>query len=257
MTLISTIIDDAFRQANLTAVGTSPTTAQSEEALRYLQRILLAVLGYEAGEGFEDWPVGTNNVDDWFVPRVQQLETYLVDRPIPTNTRLILNLTEAEEYSLHPMPSPGSRLAVFDASANLDTNPLTLTGNGRLIEGASSLVINTPSADMQWFYREDQGNWARISPVATTDESPFPQEFDEFLILGLLLKLLPAYGMSFTPEMGSLLGRYTAKFRARYKQRKIVGSELGLRRLSFQGRPYYQVNGDRRFILGTYDGLPY
>src|SRR6478736_508227 len=211
MTLISTIIDDAFRQANLTAVGTSPTTAQSEEALRYLQRILLDVLGYEAGESFEDWPVGTNNISSWFVPRVQQLDAYLAERPVPTNTRLIANLTESKEYTLHPMPSPGSRLALFDASGNLDVYPIILVGNGRLIEGAPTLIIDNASVDYQWFYREDLGNWARVSPVTADDESPFPEEFDEYLILRLLLKLSPAYGQAFSQESNAVLTRIQQK----------------------------------------------
>jgi hypothetical protein len=49
LTLVSEIITDAFRQSNLVAVGTTPTTEETTEALRYLNRIVKSVFGNEAG----------------------------------------------------------------------------------------------------------------------------------------------------------------------------------------------------------------
>ena len=44
-TLVSQIIEDAYREANLIAVGESPTTAQQTEGLRLYNRFITSLFG--------------------------------------------------------------------------------------------------------------------------------------------------------------------------------------------------------------------
>ena len=91
MTITQQIITDAYRQSNLLSIGESPSLAQQDEGLRYLNRIVKSVFGNEAGDPLEVFPVGRNHINrpsgypwhgttpdnDWYVPK---------------NTRIMLNL---------------------------------------------------------------------------------------------------------------------------------------------------------------------
>src|SRR5690606_6184664 len=102
MTLVSDIISDAFRQNNLTAVGALPTQDESDEALRYLNRLVSSVFGAEVGDPLTAIPLGKVNISrptdfpywnddpgpEWFVPK---------------NTRIVLNLDKSIDLYLHPM----------------------------------------------------------------------------------------------------------------------------------------------------------
>lgn len=227
MTLTSQIITDAFRQSNLLALGTTPTAAQSTEALRYLNRIVKSVFGAEAGEPFQAFPLGTNNIDrpagypwwgnsppaDWFIPK---------------NQRLMLNLTEGATVYLHPKPDDGSRFAVMDVSDNLATNNLVIDGNGRSVEGSSSVTLNTNGLEREWFYRQDLGDWVRYSALEEADTFPFPEEFDDMFISMLAMRLNPAYGASMDPQSIEVLNRAKRQFKARYHQTVEVKSEEAL-----------------------------
>ena len=56
--LISSIITDAFREANILPLGKAPTALQSTEALRLFNAIITAIYGGDAGEELGDWPLG-------------------------------------------------------------------------------------------------------------------------------------------------------------------------------------------------------
>lgn len=231
MTLVSEIISDAYRQGNILSINTSPTIAQQVEGLRYLSRIVKSVFGNEAGENYDALPLGRNDIDrpsgypwydntpdgNWFVPK---------------NKRLMLNLTATTTVFLHPKPDDGSRLAVNDVSGNLATYNLIIDGNGRRIESATSLTLNTNSTIREWFYRQDLANWVRLIPLVSTDTFPFPEEFDDFFITMLAMRINPAYGNQMDPQSGQVYSRSKTQFQARYQQHVITGSELGLIRLS-------------------------
>lgn len=229
MTLTSQIITDAFRQSNLLSIVESPTAAQSEEALRYLNRIVKSVFGNEAGEQLVAVPVGSNNIsrpsgypwpdvpdDVWFVPK---------------NVRLVLNLEAAQEFFLHPNPDDGSRFAVLDTSNNLSVNNVTIHGNGRNIESSPTLSLTTDGANAEWFYRADIGNWQKYAPLADNDTFPFPEEFDDYFITLLAVRLNPAYGIVLDPQSQMILQRSRTQLRARYNQIIPTSPELALLRL--------------------------
>jgi len=227
MTLVSQIITDAFRQSNLLALGTEPTDAQKEEALRYLQRIVKSVFGNEAGDPFTVFPIGKQNIsrpsgypwwntvpdNDWFVPK---------------NTRVMLNLDQSVPLYLHPAPDDGSRFALIDVAGSLAEYPVTIYGNGNRIEGMETLGLNENFYDAEWFYREDLANWMKYSPIEMEDIFPFPEEFDDFFITMLAIRFNPSYGASLDGQSKMIFDRAKSQLRARYTQEIPTRSELAL-----------------------------
>lgn len=231
MTLTSDIVTDAFRQSNLLAIGVAPTTLQQTEALRYLNRIVKSVFGNEVGDPLTAFPVGRNNINrpsgypfwddipgnDWFVPK---------------NIRIMLNLDNSVNLYLHPAPDDGTRFAVNDASGNLATYPVTVFGNGNMIETAVSITLNTNGTDAEWLYRADLANWQKALPLIAADTFPFPEEFDFFFIIQLAMTLNPLYGVQMDGQTAETYKRSRTQIRARYTQDIQAPSELALIRPS-------------------------
>lgn len=238
MTLVSDIITDAFRQGNIVAIGSAPTTAESTEALRYLNRIAKSVLGNEVGDPLTSFPLGRANIT---YPTNYPLwdQNPGIEWVVPRDTRLNVNLTEAKTVYLHPAPDDGARFAVADAVDSLGTYALTVDGNGRYIEGAATLVLNTAGINDEWLYRADTGNWQKVSPLIETDAWPFPEEFDEFFISLLATKLNPSYGLQIDPQSQMMMSRARTQLRSRYKQNRptrlpVTLGLIGPRRWNYQ-----------------------
>lgn len=247
MTLTSQIITDAFRKSNLIAVGTAPTAAQQTEALRYLNRVVKSVFGNEAGDPLTAIPIGRKNIsrpagypwyndvpdNDWFVPK---------------NVRTMFNLESGGlNLYLHPDPDDGSRFAVSDVAGNLATFPVTVHGNGRLIESAVSITLNTNGIDQEWFYRADLANWQKYAPLLSSDTFPFPEEFDTFFILMLAMEINPSFGLSMDDQNVASLARSKRQLQARYKQIIPVPSETALFRLSRMAEDRYRWGNSYHF----------
>lgn len=231
MTLVSSIITDAYRESNLIAISTSPTTAEVTEALRLVNRIFYSVFGTKMGENLSPFPIGRNNIE---APSGYPgyTNTPYSDWIVPDNTQLVLNLTEATTVNLNPAPRDGARLAIQDASGNLATYNLTINGNGRLIEAASSATLSTDSLVREWFFRADLGDWKRISALIASDTWPFPEKYDDLFITALAMRLNPRYSNETGQETIEAYRTGLKAFRAQYRQVAQMGSELGLTRLT-------------------------
>lgn len=236
MTLTSTIINDAFRQSNLIALGTILPDVQTQEALRYLNRLVKSVFGNEVGEQLWNIPIGRNNIsrpagypwynnvpdNNWFVPK---------------NARLMLNVTSSVDIYLDPAPDDGTRFAAMDMSNDLASNPVTIIGNGRLIDGTISEVLNVNGFNAEWLYRDDIGTWMKYAPliidpiVPTDDTFPFPEEFDDFFISMLAMRLNPEFGAAMDPQSQAILTRAAKQLKARYTQVIQTPTETALWRL--------------------------
>jgi len=235
MTTVTEIINDAFRQSNLVAAGGSPTAPQSTEALRYLNRIVKSVFGTEVGEALSAIPIGGGNISrpsgyPWYG------DTPDGDWVVPKNVRVVLNLENSLDLYLHPEPNDGTRFALADAASNLGTNALTVYGNGRTIEGSTSVTFNTDGETGEWFYRQDTANWAKYAPLAELDTFPFPEEFDDYFITMLALRINPSYGTMLDNQSAEVMRRSKTQLRARYNQNVPVRSDLALLRLSRMAR---------------------
>jgi hypothetical protein len=211
LTLASQIITDAYRESNLIPLNGTPSTAQVTEGLSRLNNILLSTIGNEVGTDLKDFNVGG--------PYDQSVDfSYW----LPTNSRLVCNTTAAVTLYLDPSPTEGQRLAIVDTLGTLPTYPVTLNGNGRQIEGASSLLLNDDYMTREWIYRADTGNWVRIATLVAADQLPFPPEFDDYFQLRLALRLNPMYGQTLSPEQVASLKQGRRNIRSRYRNRKSI-----------------------------------
>lgn len=229
MTLISTIIRDAYRESNLIAISADPTSNEQDEGLRLLNRYVLSLFGNEAGDPLTSIPIGSNNID-----RPQGFPGY-EGQPtgnwfVPVDSRLILNLTSTETVYLHPRPHDGARFSFIDKSNNLSTRNLIVDANGYTISGATSATFNTNGLANEYFFRVDIGDWSIVSPLVSGDESPFPQKFDDLLIVGLAMRLNPRNGVAIDPQSVEAFRMNQRKFRATYGQSINMPSEEGLLR---------------------------
>lgn len=242
-TLTSEIIIQAFREGNFTAVGESTTAEELAESVPRLNNYIRSLLGFEVGEVLREWYVpgewdpaaplrfpltptadGEVSAEPWAYP--------------PTNTRLVVRVDRAHTVYFPANPMDGARMAYVDTGS---TSPVTLHGNGRLIEGAPS-ITGAPGAQLpasaaaelagrSWLYRSDLGDWIRLIDLTPTDPVPLPPEFDDLLVTGLAMRLAPRFGVDI-PEMivarnGDMLGR----LKKRYKQSERIPTSMDMRTL--------------------------
>lgn len=239
MALVSEIIKDAFREANLIPITQSPTLDEQAEALRLLNRFVRSIFGNEAGDKLQSFAVGSLNV-----VTTTQLPIFDFTTPnyVPLNARLMVNINAATSVNLHPDPEDGSRIAVVDVAGNFNTFNLTLRGNGRGVDTATTAVLNTASLKKEWFYRADLGSWMTISDLKISDTFPFPAEFEDFFVIGLAMRLNPRNGASIDEQSLSRYQKQRNIFRSRYTQIIETQSEEGLLRLTssrnYRGRTY-------------------
>ncbi|MBA3831661.1 MAG: hypothetical protein H0X34_07170 [Chthoniobacterales bacterium] len=219
MTLISSIISDAFRESNILALGRDPSVNQGAEALRLYNSLLASLYGTQEGERFQDWPLGDfdRNPDDPWFRDLQYLSDRELDNP-PINQRLLATNTVARTVWLTPRPQDGARYAIADPYGRLAAFPVTLGGNGRPIEGAASIVLNVNSTFREWIYRSDLAAWVKISPVIATDENPFPPQFDIMFVILLAMRINPRYGRTLDAQSVAALKDNKQDFRNRYLQ---------------------------------------
>lgn len=230
MTVVADIIDEAFRESGLITELEHPTPTQSERALSRLQSIVMAAYGYEVGEPLVDWLIGDYETryiaNEWQYPIA--------------NSRLLLRMTDERTIYFPLQPMNGARMKVIDVLGNLATFPVTLDGQGRLIEGASQLVLNQNSINRTWIYDAEVANWVRVEGIDIDTQMPFPVEFDDYFITTLAMALSPRYSNDVSPMTVARMQDYLGKIRSRYRQTQFTPSELGLLRLT----------NDRRYWLG-------
>lgn len=222
MTIVSTIILQALRETNIIAITANPTPAEANEGLDRLQSVILSVLGNEVGYVLEDWSVGSAISIKKPSGFVQNTTGFTV----PAQARLACKLTVATELDLDPQPQDGQRLAVVDAGNNFATYNLTLDGNGRLIDGATSVVLSTNLTRKQWVYRSDQANWIAVEPLSPDDEMPFPPEFDDYFIIMLAMRLNPRMGVQLTEESKARVAQQRDQLLIRYNQTRMRAAQL-------------------------------
>jgi len=259
MTAVSSIITSALRETNLIPLGVTPDTNQINEAFTLLTTIVQGVLGNEAGEHLNPMPLGQDNIESptgypWWAN----------DLPgnifVNTNVRLMCNLTGPGNAKFHPRPHDGARMGVVDCSNNFNENPLTVYGNGRLIDGETSQVLETPGLSQEWTYREDMGSWITVTPLSLTGEMPWPPEFDDMFIILLAMRLNPRYGQVIHPASAETLKNAMQRFSAKYTQSTSQSpSEDGLLYLTnyyrFYGRFANRQYGDPADYFNS--GFPY
>lgn len=259
MTTVASIVNSALRETNLIPLGVTPTQEQLDEAFGLLSTIVAGVLGNEMGENLSPFPLGQEGINS---PRGYPWWSNSLpgNMYLPTNQRIMLNLTAPGTVNLHPRPHDGARMGMVDVSQNLDIHSFTINGNGRSIEGDEFMTYNTPGQIREWVYREDLGNWVVAIPLIETGDMPWPPEFDDMFIITLAMRLNPRYGQIMHPASVETLKEAKSKFSARYGQSTTqMPSEMGLRYLThynrFWGYGAQETYGDPNAFFNS--GFPY
>lgn len=242
MPLMSAIILDAYRESNLVAEEATLTATQENTGLERLTSLIAGVYGYDAGERLCDWPVGSANWQESDVRGWSELDWKY---PI-ANSRLILNLTSPQTIYLPPTPTDGARIGLVDAGGTLNAQPLTLVGNGRLIEDATSVTVSTNGLVKEWMYRADLANWQAITALDLTDQLPFPAEFDDYFIIKLAARLNPRYGRSLNDLSIMRLNDMREQLSSRYRQERPVSVPTALVNLRGPSDHRYDANANGR-----------
>lgn len=236
MTGVASIAEQAFRESNLVSDTNNPTPTQAAEILARLNSLVSSVIGFEAGDQLTPWAVGSTGYDDT-VDTTRELKP-------PVNSRLMCNLAGAKTVILPLRPDDGARIAVHDLQGNFATYNLTLSGNGRLIEGSQDITLSTNSLMREWFYRADLGDWKRIATLTSGDDFPFPEALDDFFITMLALRINPRYNKQLGAESIAALERSREQLRARYHQHTETGPDVGVTRMSVQTWDYGYNDGN-------------
>lgn len=246
MTTVSQIISDSLREAGIIEIGEDPSAEQSVEGVRRLNVVIRSLFGNELGDPLTTINYGAEGLNNVFAQN-ENMSDDVDDIYVPANYRLILNIGNETTLYLPPNPNDGARFALVDNGNNLSTYNVIVNGNGRQVEAADSVTVDTDGLNREWFYRADTGNWVRVTDLTEFDDVPFPLEFDDMLITLLALRLNPRHGAQTSDEMIETLKRIRRIFRARYKQVAEKNSELGLLRLS-RTRRSWDVGGSVRLF---------
>lgn len=254
MTLISSIIVDAYRESNMLPLGRNPTVNQATEALRLYNAILDAIYGGDAGERLEDWPLGTFDRDttdyEFEIPYTDERL-----RHPPINQRLIAVNTEPLTIWFTVKPQDGSRMGIADPFSRLSAVPVTIDGNGRPIENAASILLNTNGLFREWIYRADLSRWLRITDMLATDENPFPKAYDTMFIVLLAMRLNPRYGRQIDAQSFKVFQKNQREFIARYLQSRPleINDSISWPFMSRQGYDTQRAfSSQRGFNRGNY-----
>jgi hypothetical protein len=236
------IIVQAFSEGGFAPRGKMSLAEEMQEALPVLNGLLLSMLGLELGEHYREWPVPPNRQSS--VPSRYPLGPLAMDpsREVwtnpPANVRIVAANSEAVTVYFPADPQDGARMAYTDSGASAD---ITLHGNGRLIQGRSS--IGGSGGFRRWLYRADKSNWVCINHLGMDDMLPTPPEFDDLFICGLVMRLSPRFKQPADPAYADRYKDMLSRLKRRYKQSEempasvdfprstIFGAQLGIREL--------------------------
>lgn len=235
MTPVSDIITQAFRESNIVPIGQAPTTPAQTEAFGRLQSLVAGVYGDDVGERLQDWLVGNAGVHWPYMRGWNELQWRY---PI-ANSRIVLDHTTPQTLYWPLAPDNGARMQIIDLGDVLATYPITIDGNGRLVEGVRNLVLNTAGLNRTWMFNADTSNWVVQELIALDGEMPFPIEFDDYFIIKLAARINPRFGRSLDDITIARLNEMQERLESTYRQTRAMPAPIGVRRLSDPNRTWY------------------
>jgi len=240
MTSTTDIILDAYRESNIISINAAPSTVQQAEAMRRLSSLVTSVYGNDVGENFQDWMVGYEGQRypnySWTALRWQY--------PIP-QSRILFNDIISQTIYFPNRPYDRARMQFIDVQGVCGTYPVTLDGNGRLIEGVDSVVMNTDGVNKTWIYDAPNANWFLTDTLALGDEMPFPSDFDDYFIISLAGRLNPRYGRSLNDQSIARLAEMKDQLASTYRQKRAMPAQQGVLRLSDPNQQYFYAGNWR------------
>jgi hypothetical protein len=215
--LASRIIERAYREAAIKALGDGLSSLEYAEGLERLNGFISSLFGGEIGQVLADWQVPGNlrtaNAPSNSVALPYPQNLSVSGQPFspqetpnnnyvfypPANVRLVWGGQQVAEVFLPEYPSDGARIEIVNAGSPA---ALTVLGNGRRISGGASLTFAPGAAPLTLFYRADLADWLPVQPLALTDDHPLAPEFDELLVAGTAIRLTALDEIS--PQSGTM-----------------------------------------------------
>jgi hypothetical protein len=219
MTLVSDIINRAFRESGITPVGGTPDANEAAEALPILVSLLANHYHGEAGENFVLREVTSKGVI---------YEDGSISNQVKSNSELVFKLTSPLTLYLERTPDDGALLSVVDQSANFATCPVTLNAGATRIEGSSTFLCNTNNFARTWRYDASQTQWLRVTDPIASDPFPFTASEEEYFVCLLAERLNFRYGVETPDSTLRTIAEGKRKMRARHKQTQEQPVEWGL-----------------------------
>lgn len=246
--LVSAAIERAYREGAIRPIGSgTPTDDEMVEGLYRLNSLWKGIRATALGEVLHDWqlpnrmrtaPHNANNIAQPFPQNlsgfnqpgsigwgyeddVSSYNTSNRQHYPPVNCRILCGLSgEDHNLWLPQYPADGSRISLVDVAL---TDPLTVNGNGRKIEGETTLVFSPGDPSKEWLYRADLADWVDIgSDLELTDELPLPSEFDDFFVCGTAIRLCALDQLDPQPPTTAAYALAEKKIMQRYYQPGIA-----------------------------------
>jgi hypothetical protein len=85
---------------------------------------------------------------------------------------MVATATLAPTVNLPAAPAQDQIIAILDKDGNAATNNITVSGNGKNIGGAASILIKTNSGGVVVMYDADEGQWRQIVCFRQIDDGP-------------------------------------------------------------------------------------
>lgn len=95
--------------------------------------------------------------------------------------------------TLPQSPYRGQRVGVSDAQASLASAPVTVQGNGNLIEGSTSVTMSTNGEARTWYFEPGTG-WALEEELEAADIPPIDPRLHESLSALLAVRMASEFG---------------------------------------------------------------
>ncbi len=219
MTTLSEIIDAAYRERQLLDIGETPSAEQSEEALTLLQGIIARAIVQKPQSIVT---LGAKPVTS-LKARPRDFTPYLKDMALPQNVYVHAQLESPVTVLMPYNAGDGARLVFVDVAGNFASNPLTLDGNGSLVDAAATKVLSTNGQRADFMYRRDLAEWRTVAPLISSSTMPFPEEYDDMFVLMLATRLLSRYGREIDAGSEALLSEMRERFDAQYRR---TGSDV-------------------------------
>lgn len=222
MTKASELVVQAYREINLTPLGAALTPDQATEGLTLLDRYITSLYGFELGEFKMDWPTPPSPTSPTaarfpLFPASEKLPDNVWPFP-PSNVNILLTLVSDTTIYLQQNPDDGARMSLINIGG---TTPdiLTVDGNGRLVQGASTLSGTADTLNQtKLLYRADLGDWIAIVNMADDTESPLPKEYDTLLSFGIADRLASRNGRKLDNSQRLEFSRILRRLKAQYRQ---------------------------------------
>lgn len=199
MTLISSLIRDAYRESNLIATSANPSTAEVTEGVSVLNQFLGSLFGHEAGQEFVDLSVAAATAT------------------LRPNERALVSYNSGNvTLTLPAVPDNGARVQIVDTVIG-GSRTLTLNPNGRKITGAATLVLAAGSNKV-YMYRADLGDWLVISPLASSDTLPFPVDYEPLFVAAIAIRINDRHGQPVPEQLKAVFDRDIERIKFDYRQ---------------------------------------